>query len=116
MKVAEGHLNGVGTLHGGLTATLIDNLTTVAILTKPPHRPGVSIDMNISYLRPAKIGDEIIINTEVVMMGRTLAFTSAELLHQDGKIIANGRHTKYVGEGRPPKVGKPNDGNDNASI
>lgn len=98
MKVEEGHLNGVGTLHGGMTATLIDNLTTLAILTKPPHQSGVSVDMSISYLRPARIGDEIVINTEVTKLGQSLAFTSAELVHQDGKIIAKGSHTKYVGE------------------
>lgn len=98
MKVEEGHLNGVGTLHGGMTATLIDNLTSLVILTKPPHQSGVSVDMSISYLRPARIGDEIVINTEVTKLGHSLAFTSAELVHQDGKIIAKGSHTKYVGE------------------
>lgn len=98
MKVEEGHLNGVGTLHGGMTATLIDSLTTLTILTKPPHRPGVSVDMSISYLRPARIGDEIVINTEVTKLGHSLAFTSAELVHQDGKIIAKGSHTKYIRE------------------
>lgn len=47
MKVDESHLNGVGTLHGGMTAFLVDNLTTGTVLTKPPHLPGVSIDMSI---------------------------------------------------------------------
>ena len=102
MTVEEGHLNRVGTLHGGMTATLIDILTTCAVYTKPPHQLGVSIDMSISYLRPAKVGDEIVINTEVVKMGQTLAFTSAELLHKDGKLIAKGSHTKYMGQGVPP--------------
>ena len=101
MRVEEGHTNGVGTLHGGMTATLIDNLTTVVILTEPPHQPGVSVDMSISYLRPAKVGEEILINAELVKMGRSLAFTSAELLHKDGKLIAKGSHTKYIGQGVP---------------
>ena len=47
MKVDESHLNGVGTLHGGMTAFLVDYLTTITIFTKPPHLPGVSIDMSI---------------------------------------------------------------------
>lgn len=102
MKIEVGHLNRSGTLHGGMTATLVDMLTTIAVFTKPPHQPGVSVDMNISYLRPAKIGEEIIINAEVIKMGQTLAFTSAELLHKDGKLIAKGSHTKYMGQGAPP--------------
>lgn len=101
MKVDESHLNGVGTLHGGMTAFLVDNLTTGTVLTKPPHLPGVSIDMSISYLRAAPVGEEITINTEVVKMGRTLAFTSAELLNKDGKLIAKASHTKFIGQGRP---------------
>ena len=101
MIVDESHLNRPGTLHGGMTATLIDNLTTVVLATKPPHKPGVSVDISISYLRPAKPGQEIIINAEVVKMGKTLAFTSAELLHKDGKLIAKGSHIKFVGKGMP---------------
>ncbi|KAL9980838.1 hypothetical protein ACROYT_G009476 [Oculina patagonica] len=98
MKVDESHLNGIGTLHGGMTAFLVDNLTTAAVLTKPPHLPGVSIDMNLNYLRAAPLGEEITINAEVVKMGRTLVFTSAELLNKDGKLIAKGSHTKFIGQ------------------
>jgi len=103
MKVDESHLNGVGTLHGGMTAFLVDNLTTGTVLTKPPHLPGVSIDMSISYLRAAPVGEEITINAEVVKMGHTLAFTSAELLNKEGKLIAKASHTKFIGQG-PPTV------------
>ena len=47
MKVDETHLNGMGNLHGGMTAFLVDNLTTATVLTKQPHLPGVSIDMSL---------------------------------------------------------------------
>jgi len=102
MKIEEGHLNRSGNLHGGMTATLIDMLTTLVVFTKPPHQTGASVDMSISYLRPAKVGEEIIINAEVVKLGQTLAFTSAELLNEDGKLIAKGSHTKYMGQGVSP--------------
>ena len=101
MIVDESHLNRPGTLHGGMTATLVDTLTTAVLASKPPHKPGVSVDMSISYLRPAKPGQEIIINAEVVKTGKVLAFTAAELLHKDGKLIAKASHTKFIGEGMP---------------
>ena len=43
----ETHLNRGGSLHGGFTATLVDSVSTVAIMCaeKPP---GVSVDMNIT--------------------------------------------------------------------
>lgn len=47
VTVDESHLNRAGGLHGGLTATLVDNISTAAIMTTG-SRPGVSVDMNIS--------------------------------------------------------------------
>ena len=43
----ESHLNRGGALHGGFTATLVDSVSTVAVMCadKPP---GVSVDMNIT--------------------------------------------------------------------
>lgn len=49
MTIDESHLNVGGTLHGGLTATLVDNVSTLAILSAE-SKPGVSVDMNISYV------------------------------------------------------------------
>ena len=49
LTVDESHLNRVGGLHGGFTATLVDNISTAAIMTTG-SRPGVSVDMNISYV------------------------------------------------------------------
>ena len=56
MKVDDSHLNGMGTLHGGMTAFLVDYLTTVTVFTKPPHLPGVSIDMSIRYCITNSVG------------------------------------------------------------
>ena len=45
--VDQEHLNRGGTMHGGLTATLVDETTTMAIMMaeKPP---GVTVDMSIT--------------------------------------------------------------------
>ena len=49
MTVDETHLNPRGTLHGGLIATLVDSISTLAIISAESN-PGVSVDMNISYV------------------------------------------------------------------
>ena len=54
-----------------------------------------------SYLRPANVGEEITINAEVIKMGQTFAFSSAELLNKDGKLLAKGSNTKYLGQDAP---------------
>ncbi|KAI8478981.1 Acyl-coenzyme A thioesterase 13 [Branchiostoma belcheri] len=97
MKVAEEHLNLPGTLHGGLTATLVDGLTTYALLSMEGGKPGVSVDLHVSYLKAAKPGETITIAAEVLKMGRTLAYTTAQIKNEQGDVIAQGLHTKHVG-------------------
>ncbi|XP_033010601.1 acyl-coenzyme A thioesterase 13 [Lacerta agilis] len=98
MKVEEEHTNRGGTLHGGLTATLIDDVSTFALLYTERAAPGVSVDMNITYMSAAKIGDEIQITAEILKQGRKLAFANVDLINKaTGKLIAQGRHTKYLG-------------------
>uniref|UniRef100_A0A2I3HBK3 Acyl-coenzyme A thioesterase 13 n=1 Tax=Nomascus leucogenys TaxID=61853 RepID=A0A2I3HBK3_NOMLE len=98
MKVEEEHTNAIGTLHGGLTATLVDNVSTMALLCTERGAPGVSVDMNITYMSPAKLGEDIVITAHVLKQGKTLAFTSVDLTNKaTGKLIAQGRHTKHLG-------------------
>lgn len=46
-KVALEHQNMGGTLHGGFTATLVDCISTYALMTSKRQAPGVSVDMHI---------------------------------------------------------------------
>ncbi|XP_046857003.1 acyl-coenzyme A thioesterase 13-like [Xenia sp. Carnegie-2017] len=97
LTVEEEHQNAGGTLHGGFTATLIDSMTTLALLSGENGRPGVSVDLNVTYLGAAKTGDLVTITAEALKVGRTLAFTTAELKLPDGKPVARGNHTKHLG-------------------
>ncbi|XP_055988496.1 acyl-coenzyme A thioesterase 13 [Sorex fumeus] len=98
LKVEEEHTNKMGTLHGGLTATLVDNISTLALLCTDRGLPGVSVDMNITYMSPAKIGEDVVITAHILKQGRTLAFASVDLTNKsNGKLIAQGRHTKHLG-------------------
>nr|CAB3219764.1 acyl-coenzyme A thioesterase 13-like [Phallusia mammillata] len=96
MPVLEEHLNLSGNLHGGFTATLVDVVSTYALGTLDDPRFGVSVDMNISYTSSAKQGDTLIITSDVLKRGQTLAFANVEIRDQNDKLIAYGRHTKYV--------------------
>lgn len=46
--ISEEHLNLGGTLHGGFTSTLIDCVSTYAVMTHGNNSPGVSVDLNIT--------------------------------------------------------------------
>ncbi|XP_069763706.1 acyl-coenzyme A thioesterase 13 [Narcine bancroftii] len=98
MKVEEEHVNRAGNLHGGMTATLVDVVSTTALLNTERALPGVSIDMNITYMNAAKLGEEIIITAQVLKEGKSLAFTSVDVTNKvTGKLLAQGRHTKHLG-------------------
>lgn len=98
MRVEEEHANRGGTLHGGLTATLVDIISTLAIMQSERRAPGVSVDMNITYMNAAKMGEDILITAQVLKQGRTLAFATVDLTSKaTGKLIAQGRHTKHLG-------------------
>ena len=47
MTVAEEHTNPHGTLHGGFATTLLDGISTMAIIANGRGVPGVSVEMNI---------------------------------------------------------------------
>lgn len=98
MQVAEEHTNRGGTLHGGMTATLVDVISTLAIMNSERGAPGVSVDMNITYMNAAKVGEDVLITAQVLKQGKTLAFATVDLTSKvTGKIIAQGRHTKHLG-------------------
>ncbi|XP_006635775.1 acyl-coenzyme A thioesterase 13 [Lepisosteus oculatus] len=98
MKVEEEHTNRGGTLHGGLTATLVDIVSTTALLYTERAEPGVSVDMNITYMNTAKLGEDVLITAQVLKQGRTLAFATVDITNKEtGKLIAQGRHTKHLG-------------------
>jgi len=48
LKVGEEHQNRGGMLHGGMTATLVDVVSTAALMSNDNTGPGVSVDLTIS--------------------------------------------------------------------
>ena len=52
LKVEKEHCNLYGTLHGGLSAVLVDTISTLALITddeKSTAKLGVSVDMHMRY-------------------------------------------------------------------
>ncbi|XP_057297149.1 acyl-coenzyme A thioesterase 13-like [Hydractinia symbiolongicarpus] len=96
--VDESQVNGLKTLHGGFTAFIVDVTTTVMLITLGKNRPGVSIELNVSYMKPARIGEVVTLETECKKLGSSLAFTEAVIKNSKGDLLATAKHTKYVGD------------------
>jgi len=86
-------------LHGGLSATLVDTISTLA-LTLPDGQNfsyGVSVNMDLSYMKAAKLGEEVLIEAKVLKRGRTLAFLEVELRNKaTNELLVKGSHTKFI--------------------
>lgn len=73
-------VNRAGSMHGGVVLTLIDSGGSLAVATNGYRNTGVSTDINATFARPAgKAGDVIRVTSEIISMGKTLAYTRTEL-------------------------------------
>ncbi|EXJ83366.1 hypothetical protein A1O1_06987 [Capronia coronata CBS 617.96] len=86
-------------LHGGAAATILDNLTSTALLTiaKPGFLDGghVSRTITMSYLRPVPIGAKVTVDCEVQSAGRNMANIVGKIF-LDGKLCVSCVHDKAV--------------------
>ena len=67
--VESKHGNRLSTLHGGLSASLVDTSGSLAVGMYGFWFTGVSTDISITFVKPAALGEEIIIESQVISMG-----------------------------------------------
>ncbi|XWS29975.1 hypothetical protein CRYUN_Cryun24cG0077400 [Craigia yunnanensis] len=96
-RVPSRLLNGGNYLHGGVTATLVDLVSSAAVYTVGATFTGTSVEINVSFLDAAYADEEIEIEARALRVGKAVAVLSVEFRKKStGKIIAQGRHTKYL--------------------
>ena len=88
--------NRYSTLHGGCIATLVDVLSTAALVTVSDSS-GVTLDLNVSYMTAAKDGDSVLVDARVLKVGKSTAALEVELrIVKTRELVAKGRHTKFL--------------------
>ena len=103
LSIGAAHLNSSGSLHGSVSATVVDWAGGLAIAAWDRRdATGVSVDLHVSFLSGARLGDEVEIEGRVDRVGGNLAFTQVGIFKVDGEgnrgaAVALGRHTKFVG-------------------
>ncbi|POR32791.1 Acyl-coenzyme A thioesterase 13 [Tolypocladium paradoxum] len=94
------HVNSKGGLHGAVSAVIIDFTTGLAIASRDLRdATGASVDMHISYLSSARVGDDVRIETRAERVGGSLAFVTVRIgrVDEGGEtLVTLGQHTKYV--------------------
>ncbi|CAL1686201.1 unnamed protein product [Lasius platythorax] len=96
--VAEEHLSCFGLLHGGFTSSVIDVISSYALMSYQTGKPaGASVDLHVTFLKAAFPGEVVTVNAKTICAGKTLGFLAVELTKNDGKdVVARGQHTKFL--------------------
>ncbi|KAK8717197.1 hypothetical protein V6N13_044474 [Hibiscus sabdariffa] len=96
-KVTPRLLNDGNYLHSGATATLVDLVTSAAVYAAGGSFTGTSVEISIAFMDVAYADEEIEIEAQALHVGKAVAVLSIEFRKKStGKIIAQGRHTKYL--------------------
>ncbi len=93
LKVRKELTQNHGVVHGGAIASLIDTATAFAIISLlAPTEKVATVDLTVSYLRPVTRG-RLKAVAKVVRAGRRLLVVSADVLANDGSLIATALST-----------------------
>ncbi|MER8220639.1 PaaI family thioesterase [Streptomyces sp. NPDC094143] len=87
----EEHYNPIGSVHGGVYATLLDSAAGCAVQSTLPRGTGyTSIDLTLKFLRPVTVdtGKVRAVGT-ILNLGRRTALAQAELLDSDDRLLAH---------------------------
>ena len=97
-EVTKLDTNAVNTLHGGFIATLLDNVTVFAAMTKLDDLNKNSVattNIHINYKTAGKVGQNVVVDAKVNKGGRRLMFTDCRIYEEgnEGKVLADGSQT-----------------------
>ena len=96
LKLSENIINLSGSLHGGVIYTLCDVCAYCGLLSLiDDNVEAVTHDIQISIMHPAKLGDFVYFNSEVIKLGKRLCFIDVKVSLK-GQIIASAKITKSI--------------------
>jgi uncharacterized protein (TIGR00369 family) len=95
MVPQEWHYNPLGSVHGGVIATLLDSATGCAVHSVLPAGTGyTSVDLTTKYLRPvtSRTG-RVLAEGTVISRGSRTALAQARLTDEKGTLLAHATST-----------------------
>lgn len=105
VTVDERHRNYLGGVHGGLIATLVDTVCFFPRPLLPSGQAATTIDLNVSYVRPAALGDRLRARAELLHLGRRTASLAVRVTDQKERLVAHGTTTLLLLADTVPPAG-----------
>lgn len=90
--------NPLGTVHGGIAATMLDSAMGCAVhTTLPPGTGYTTLELKVNYVRSVTTDGRTLTATgTIVHSGRRTATAEGKVHDQDGKLVAHGTTTCMV--------------------
>jgi uncharacterized protein (TIGR00369 family) len=91
LDIGPQHTNRHGVLHGGIATAVLDNAsgTTGSLTVDATGRaPFLTVSLTTQFIAPAGLGKRVTATGRVVGGGRSILYISAELVDEDGRLIA----------------------------
>lgn len=100
LPIGEYLYNPIGSVHGGVAATLLDSVMGCAVQSLLPQgRVYTTLEIKISYLRPITDAlDQVTAEGRIITSGRKAAFAEGKITDAAGKIYATGSTTCAIWE------------------
>ncbi|MCE6988324.1 PaaI family thioesterase [Dyadobacter sp. CY323] len=86
--VREDMTNPMKALHGGIAATILDDIVGTLVYAMGREFAFVSVNLNCDFLHAAKLGDIIFAKAQVVRAGKNIIHVEGQIHDFEGKIIA----------------------------
>ena len=78
-KIKKSHLNKAGITHGGYICTIIDAGAGTAAHRSSGNRPCVTISLDVKFIAPSIIGDELKGSVEIIKITKSMVFLNCKL-------------------------------------
>ncbi|MFI0466267.1 MULTISPECIES: PaaI family thioesterase [Saccharopolyspora] len=90
--------NPLGTVHGGIAATLLDSAMACAVHTTLPAGVGyTTLELKVNYIRAARTdGRTLTAEGNVIHAGRSTATAEGKVLDEHGKLMAHATTTCLI--------------------
>jgi uncharacterized protein (TIGR00369 family) len=92
------HYNPIGSVHGGVLATLLDTAAACSVhSTLAPGERYTSLDLSVKFLRPVTTDSGRLRGEgSVIQRGRRTALAAAELYDAHGRLVAHATSTCMI--------------------
>ena len=96
----EFHYNPLGTVHGGLAATMLDSCNSISANCQIDKGfLTMTTDIRINYLRPMTVSTgEVTATAKIEKVGKKVIFVNGVMQDNDGKVYATASSTELVVE------------------